>query len=68
MHNAGELILDELGIGAAAVLAVCLLVYLGMAPWLEKCGRPAHASVLRLLCSAVAIAIVIAACCHALLS
>ena len=67
MHHAGELILGKLGMGAAAVLAVCLLLDSGVAPWLEKRGRPDGASLVRMLCVVAAIVIVIVACCHALL-
>ena len=62
MHNAGELILEEFGFIAVAMLAVCLILSQCAAPWLEKRGRSDLASMLRLLCGAVAIAMVVVAC------
>ena len=68
MHSAGELILEEFGFIAVAMLAVCLILSKCAAPWLEKRGRSDLASMLRLLCGVVAIAFVVAACYHAFLT
>ena len=68
MHSAGELILEEFGFIAVAMLAVCLLLSECAAPWLEKRGRSDLASMLRVLCGVVAIAIVVAACYRAFLT
>ena len=68
MHSAGELILEEFGFIAVAMLAVCLILSQCAAPWLEKRGRSDIASMLRLLCGVVAIAFVVAACYRAFLT
>ena len=68
MHSAGELILETFGFIAVAILAVCLILSLCAAPWLEKRGRSDLASMLKLLCGVVAIAFVVAACYRAFLT